>query len=83
MGRTRVHYLLGGLGVAGGVYYYSSLQEVPYTHRRHAIMFVSQKSELAMGEQVWEQVRSSGLSFLLVKTGRVRLMRGCVSSTEL
>jgi hypothetical protein len=31
--RSRVHYWAAGAGVAGGCYYVSCLEEVPYTHR--------------------------------------------------
>jgi hypothetical protein len=33
-------------------------QEVPYTHRRHAIMMVSQKMELHIGQQTFHEVCS-------------------------
>ncbi|GBF92474.1 M48 peptidase [Raphidocelis subcapitata] len=52
--KGNVRRLLGGALLAGGAYYSSCVQEVPYTHRRRAIMFLSPSTELAMGQQLWE-----------------------------
>ena len=43
------------LGAAGTCYYVTHLQEVPYTHRRHAI-FVSPQTEVALGLATYAQV---------------------------
>lgn len=32
-------------------------EEVPYTHRKHAIMMVTHNMELAIGQQTFQQVR--------------------------
>lgn len=59
--RARLHWVGAAAVAAGGAYYSSSLETVPYTGRRHAIMFVSQASERAAGQQVWEQtLREAG-----------------------
>eukprot|EP00879_Flechtneria_rotunda_P023430 GHRR01024782.1.p1 GENE.GHRR01024782.1~~GHRR01024782.1.p1 ORF type:complete len:248 (+),score=80.18 GHRR01024782.1:379-1122(+) len=49
-------YILGGAGLGGFAYYWSSRQEVPYTHRQHAIMLVSPRMELHIGQQTFQQV---------------------------
>lgn len=41
----------------GTGYYMSHLEEIPYTHRRHAILFVSQRSERAIGSQTFDMLR--------------------------
>ncbi len=46
---------LGGIAV-GAWYYRSCLEEVPYTHRKHAILFVTERMEKAMGEQTFAHV---------------------------
>ena len=43
--------------LASGFYYWSSLETVPYTGRRHSIMFVSRTQEMALGRTVFEMVR--------------------------
>ena len=48
-------YMLVGVGTLGGIYYVNHLQEVPYTHRKHAI-FVSPQTEIQLGVQTFEQV---------------------------
>eukprot|EP00775_Hariotina_reticulata_P006780 gene6780-6997_t len=46
-----------GLTAAGGfAYYWSCRQEVPYTHRHHAIMMVTQQMEQHIGEQTFKEV---------------------------
>ncbi|KAJ9517570.1 hypothetical protein QJQ45_025089, partial [Haematococcus lacustris] len=45
--------VLAALGAAG--YYWSCLETIPYTGRRHAIMLVSRSSERAMGRAVYDQ----------------------------
>jgi len=51
----RAQYALGA-GVFGfGVYYWSSLETVPFTGRRHAILFVSRKGEQELGKHLFEQ----------------------------
>ena len=52
-GRQRV--ILIGVGAAGTLFYITHLQEVPYTHRKHAI-FVSPQTEIALGLQTFQQV---------------------------
>ncbi|KAI8474498.1 MAG: peptidase family M48-domain-containing protein [Monoraphidium minutum] len=52
----------GGAAVVGGAYYFRSLEEVPYTHRRHAI-FISPATEAQLGEQLWgETIRDAQAS---------------------
>eukprot|EP00878_Enallax_costatus_P011950 GHUV01012477.1.p1 GENE.GHUV01012477.1~~GHUV01012477.1.p1 ORF type:complete len:182 (+),score=37.43 GHUV01012477.1:207-752(+) len=46
----------GGVAVGGFAYYWSCRQEVPYTHRHHAIMMISNRMELHIGEQTFHQV---------------------------
>ena len=41
--------------MVGGVVYYSSLQEIPFTHRRHAIL-ISVEMEKELGKSAFEQV---------------------------
>ena len=53
-----------GLMYGGGAlavfisYYMSCLETVPYTNRRHSIMFVSRSQELALGRAIFEQTKS-------------------------
>ena len=54
-GGGRNAYILVGIGALGGVYYVTHQQEVPYTHRKHAI-FVSPQTEIQLGVQTFEQV---------------------------
>ena len=49
-------YILVGVGGLGALYYVTHQQEVPYTHRKHAI-FVSPETEIQLGVQTFEQVR--------------------------
>jgi hypothetical protein len=46
------------VGAGGALYYVTHLQEVPYTHRRHAI-FVSPQTEIALGLATYAQVLCS------------------------
>lgn len=55
-------YLLIGGSALFGIYYVSSLQEVPYSHRRHAIMFVSNSLERRIGQTMFASVRGSNIS---------------------
>ena len=55
----RTPWLLGGGAVAAGTYYLYCLETIPYTGRRHSLMFVSRRQEQAMGKLVFEMVRSS------------------------
>jgi hypothetical protein len=46
------------LAVAGGgfiIFYYTHREEIPYTHRRHAV-FVSPETEKMLGLQTFQQV---------------------------
>ncbi|KAF8057924.1 oma1 [Scenedesmus sp. PABB004] len=55
-GRAR---LLGAAAALGGAsYWWSCRQEVPYTHRHHAIMMVSNAMELHIGQQTFQEVTS-------------------------
>lgn len=49
--------LLSVVTALGGVVYFGSLQEIPYTHRRHSVL-VSPAQELALGRQAFAQVLS-------------------------
>jgi predicted Zn-dependent protease len=49
--------LAGGALASFAGYYFYSLETVPYTNRRHAIMFVSRSQELAMGRTIFEQTK--------------------------
>ena len=53
-GRT-VLFFLGG---AGAVTYYTHLEEVPYTHRKHLVL-ISPATEKALGEANFKQVRAA------------------------
>ncbi len=50
---------------AGGVaiFYFTHLEDVPYTHRRHAV-FVSPETEKVLGLQTFEQVCTGCLQLL-------------------
>ena len=54
----RTPWLLGGGAVAAGTYYLYCLETIPYTGRRHSLMFVSRRQEQAMGKLVFEMVRT-------------------------
>ena len=43
------------VGGAGGVYYVTHIETVPYTHRRHAVL-VSAATERSLGAQTFKQV---------------------------
>ena len=49
---VRVLVIVGG---AGGVYYVTHIETVPYTHRRHAVL-VSPATERHLGTQTFKQV---------------------------
>jgi hypothetical protein len=49
-------YYAGGIAAAGALFYLSSREEVPYTHRKHAMMFVSNAMEYKLGEHTFKQV---------------------------
>eukprot|EP00882_Tetradesmus_deserticola_P005145 GHRQ01005419.1.p1 GENE.GHRQ01005419.1~~GHRQ01005419.1.p1 ORF type:complete len:344 (+),score=114.63 GHRQ01005419.1:338-1369(+) len=55
-GSHTTRLVLGGAAAGSFAYYWSCRQEVPYTHRHHAIMMVSQKMELHIGQQTFQQV---------------------------
>ncbi|WIA21329.1 hypothetical protein OEZ85_000556 [Tetradesmus obliquus] len=55
-GSQTTRLVLGGTAAGGFAYYWSCRQEVPYTHRHHAIMMVSNKMELHIGEQTFHEV---------------------------
>lgn len=55
---SRNAYILVGIGTLGSIYYVTHLQEVPYTHRKHAI-FVSPQTEIQLGVQTFEEVCSA------------------------
>ena len=42
-------------GGAGGIYYVTHIETVPYTHRRHAVL-VSPATERSLGSQTFKQV---------------------------
>jgi hypothetical protein len=46
---------VGVLGAGGGIFYYNSLEEVPYTHRWHPV-FISIRTERMMGQSAFQQV---------------------------
>ena len=50
-------WVLGAATLSSGAYYWSCMETVPYTGRRHSIMFVSRTQELALGRTVFEMVR--------------------------
>ena len=63
--RPRALSLLGGATLAGGtVVYFSSLETVPYTQRRHAIL-ISTSMERALGEATFAQIKESAAGKLL------------------
>ncbi|KAF5832828.1 hypothetical protein DUNSADRAFT_11167 [Dunaliella salina] len=43
--------------VLGGTYYYTNLEEVPYTHRKHSMMFVSKQKEKELGSAMFDMQR--------------------------
>lgn len=49
-------YAAGGAGVTFLAYYYSCRQEVPYTHRKHAILLVTEDMERHLGEETFKSV---------------------------
>lgn len=49
-------WVVGGSAVAFGAYYVSCIETVPYTGRRHSIMFVSRRQEQALGRMVFDSV---------------------------
>lgn len=53
--------LLAIMAAGGGVVYFSSLQEIPYTKRRHAIL-ISPESEMQLGEATWQQITAQAQS---------------------
>lgn len=52
--RTRI--ILATTSAIGVFYYWWCLEEVPYTHRRHSIMLVSESNEKLMGKAIFEEV---------------------------
>jgi hypothetical protein len=64
--------VLAGVTLAGGVYYWRSIETVPYTARRHAILFVSRAQEQAMGQAIFKQARGPrgpGAALLVLSPG--------------
>ena len=55
--------VIGGFGV---VAYYRSLQEVPFTHRRHSI-WISPSYEISLGQTLFDNVSFAVGSVTLVK----------------
>ena len=53
-GRSGIYVAAAALGL-GSIFYVNSLQEVPYTHRRHAV-WLSADMERALGKAAFEQV---------------------------
>ena len=53
-GRSGVYVAAAALGL-GSIFYVNSLQEVPYTHRKHAV-WLSADMERALGKAAFEQV---------------------------
>ncbi|GAX84856.1 hypothetical protein CEUSTIGMA_g12277.t1 [Chlamydomonas eustigma] len=53
----RMPWILGGSVAVFGGYYIACLETIPYTGRRHSIMFVSRQQEQAMGKVVFEMQR--------------------------
>lgn len=60
--RPRAASLLGGVTLAGGtIIYFSSREEIPYTHRKHAIL-VSIDLERQLGEQTFAQIKADAVA---------------------
>ena len=53
-GRSGVYVTAAALGL-GSILYINSLQEVPYTHRKHAV-WLSTDIERALGKTAFDQV---------------------------
>ena len=49
-----------GAGTFGFIYYLRSLEEVPFTYRKHAIMLVTPAMERTVGEHTFDEVRAVG-----------------------
>jgi hypothetical protein len=54
-----------GAGTFGYVYYLRSLEEVPFTHRKHAILLVTPAMERTVGEHTFDEVKADGCLSLL------------------
>jgi hypothetical protein len=51
----RALYVYGAIGTGGVIFYYRSLEEIPYMHRWHAI-FIGPDYEKKLGKQTFTQV---------------------------
>eukprot|EP00884_Botryococcus_braunii_P009502 jgi/Botrbrau1/18553/Bobra.0367s0004.2 len=56
----KFRYGVGVLGAGGGIFYYNSLEEVPYTHRWHPV-FISIRTERMMGQSAFQQLKASAM----------------------